>query len=214
MDEYAIQNNRQQQRFELELDGHLAKLDYQLRDGVLQIDYVYVPQAIGGRGLGGRLVRAALEWGQREGLKPIALCSFANAWLQNHPEFRDSTGFTEIVSRQSPEVQDLAYRTRSLVYQIFPTVVEVPWVHQGTIGYGVGPKKMSEHFSWISAHTNHVTLGFFYGSELPDPASLLEGTGKLLRHVKIRKPENLENPALHDLLRFATTYRMPVKGEK
>jgi len=87
----------------------------------------------------------------------------------------------------------------------------VPWVQQKTIGYGVGPKKMSEHFSWIAAHSKHVDLGFLYGAELPDPAHLLEGTGKLLRHVKIRKVEDLDNPALHEMLKFSTTYRMPEK---
>jgi predicted GNAT family acetyltransferase len=209
METYAIQNNSQDTRFELLVDGHLAKLDYQVRDGLLQIDYVSVPSAIGGRGIGGMLVRAALEWGQREGLKPHPICGFARAYLEKHPEFRDSSAFTEIVSRQSPAVQELAYRTRSLIYQFFPGVVEVPWVHQGTIGYGVGPKKMSEHFSWLSAHKSHVNLGFFYGSELPDPEHLLEGTGKLLRHVKIRRPEDLENPALHTLLRHAMKHRMP-----
>jgi predicted GNAT family acetyltransferase len=211
MEQLPIENNQQEQRFEAHIDGHIAKLDYQINDGIFQIDYVYVPQPIGGRGIGARMVIAALEWGQRSGLKPEAVCGFARRVLEKKPEYRDSTGFTEIVSRQGAEIQELAYRTRSLIYRIFPGVVEVPWVHQGTIGYGVGPKKMSEHFSWISAHKNHVTLGFFYGAELPDPENLLEGTGKLLRHVKIREPEDLDNPALHEMIQFATTYRMPDK---
>lgn len=211
MQTYPIHNNEPARRFEAQVDGHLARLDYQRQDGVLQIDYVFVPSEIGGRGIGGMLVRAALEWAQQEGLKPNPICGFARRYLEKNPEFQDSSGFTEIMKNYSAEVQDLAYRTRSLIYQIFPAVVEVPWLRQKTVGYGVGPKKMSEHFSWIAAHTNHVDLGFLYGSELPDPHHLLEGTGKLLRHVKIHRPDDLQNPALHDLLRFATTYRMPVK---
>jgi hypothetical protein len=77
------------------------------------------------------------------------------------------------------------------------------------VGYGVGPKKMSEHFCHITFHKNHVNLGFNYGSELPDPEGLLQGSGKLFRHVKITTPEDLSNPALRRLLEVATTHRMP-----
>ena len=64
-------------------------------------------------------------------------------------------------------------------------VVEVPWPRQRVVGYGVGPKKMSEHFCYLAAHNDHVNLGFKYGAALPDPEGLLEGPGKLMRHVKV-----------------------------
>jgi hypothetical protein len=54
-----------------------------------------------------------------------------------------------------------------------------------------------------------VNLGFNYGSELPDPEGLLEGTGKLLRHTKITALEKLANPALRQLVVVASTHRMP-----
>ncbi len=94
-------------------------------------------------------------------------------------------------------------------YQILPEVVEVAWVKQKNIGFGTGVKKNSEHFCWLMPATKHVTLGFNYGAELPDPAQLLEGSGKLFRHIKIRSTEQLSDPALIELLRFATSYRVP-----
>ena len=51
---------------------------------------------------------------------------------------------------------------------------------------------MSEHFCYIAINKNDITLGVIYGSELSGPASLLDGTGKLYRHVKIRKPDDLK----------------------
>jgi len=54
--------------------------------------------------------------------------------------------------------------------------------------------------------TNHVSLGFNYGSELPDPKGLLEGTGKLFRHIKIKSQEQLSNKDLVALLEYSTTY--------
>ena len=77
------------------------------------------------------------------------------------------------------------------------------------IGYGVGPKKMSEHFCYLAVQRDHVNLGFNFGAELPDPEGLLAGPGKLLRHVKITSDKDLARPALRRLLEIATRHRMP-----
>jgi hypothetical protein len=41
-------------------------------------------------------------------------------------------------------------------------------------------------FSYVSVFTSHVNVGFFHGAALTDPAHLLQGTGKFMRHVKLR----------------------------
>jgi hypothetical protein len=50
-----------------------------------------------------------------------------------------------------------------------------------------------------------------YGADLPDPEGLLEGGGKLLRHVKIRSLEDLEQPALRNLIEEASVYLPKLK---
>ncbi len=115
-------------------------------------------------------------------------------------------GFEEILTNASPAAQELAKRTRALIKEIMPDVVEVPWPKQKYAGYGVGPKKMSEHFCYIGVFKNHINLGFNYGAELPDPESLLEGTGALFRHIKITKQEQLEQAAFYQLLGAATKH--------
>jgi hypothetical protein len=120
-----------------------------------------------------------------------------------------SQDFEKAIESFSEEIKALARQTRELIYTIFPEVVEVVWVKQKNTGYGTGVKKMSEHFCWIMPATNHITLGFNYGAELPDPKDLLEGTGKLFRHCKIKMKVDLQNPALKKLITFATTYRVP-----
>ena len=116
-------------------------------------------------------------------------------------------GFQEIMARFDPRVGDLALSARALIEEVYPEVVEVPWPRQNVVGYGVGPKKMSEHFCYVAFHKDHVNLGFNQGAELPDPEGLLEGPGKTLRHVKIAAPEDLENPALRGLLEAAKAHR-------
>lgn len=125
-----------------------------------------------------------------------------------------SQDFEKAIESFSDEIKELARQTRELVYTIVPEVVEVVWVKQQNTGYGTGLKKMTEHFCWIMPATNHVTLGFNYGAELPDRKNLLEGTGKLFRHVKVRSEEDLRNPDLNKLIKFATTYRVPAIKSK
>jgi hypothetical protein len=122
-----------------------------------------------------------------------------------------SSGFEQIAAAFEPRVRGLAVRTRALITEVYPEVVEVAWVRQNVVGYGVGPKKMSEHFCYIAFHKDHVNLGFNQGAELPDPEGLLEGPGKTLRHVKIAKPEDLEDPALRRLLEAARAHRVSTR---
>ena len=52
----------------------------------------------------------------------------------------------------------------------------------------------------------HLNLGFFYGAHLADPDNLLEGSGKDLRHLKIRSAADLEKPAVRRLIEDASRY--------
>ena len=111
---------------------------------------------------------------------------------------------------ESPDlVAQLAMQARALIFDVLPQTVEVVWPHQRIAGFGTGPKKMTEHFVWLAPHSKHVVLGFYYGSELPAPAGLLEGTGRLMRHVKIRAASDLANPELRRLVAVSTTHRVP-----
>jgi hypothetical protein len=57
-------------------------------------------------------------------------------------------------------------------------------------------------FGYVNAFHAHVNVGFFRGAELPDPGQRLQGTGKFMRHVKIR-PKNVNPTALTKLLQTA-----------
>ena len=114
--------------------------------------------------------------------------------------------FEEVIAEAPPELRKLAKAARALLAEVMPGVTEVPWVVQKTVGYGVGPKKMSEHFCYLAPHKKHVNLGFFYGADLDDPEGLLEGTGKALRHVKLASLAALEQPALRKLVEQASRH--------
>jgi len=58
-------------------------------------------------------------------------------------------------------------------------------------------------FAYVNAFTSHVNVGFFHGAALPDPARLLQGTGKFMRHVKLRPGERQNDAALSRLIELA-----------
>jgi len=60
-------------------------------------------------------------------------------------------------------------------------------------------------FAYVNAFTAHVNVGFFRGAELPDPTGLLEGTGKFMRHVKLRPEREVDEIALTELIDAAYT---------
>jgi hypothetical protein len=58
-------------------------------------------------------------------------------------------------------------------------------------------------FGYVDAFSHHVNVGFFLGAELDDPARLLEGTGKFMRHVKLRPGGDVDADALTTLIKAA-----------
>lgn len=60
-------------------------------------------------------------------------------------------------------------------------------------------------FAYVNAFTAHVNVGFFRGAELDDPARLLEGNGKRMRHVKLRPGSEVDTAALLALIEAAYT---------
>jgi hypothetical protein len=60
-------------------------------------------------------------------------------------------------------------------------------------------------FAYVNAFKAHVNVGFFRGTELPDPDQLLEGTGKFMRHVKLSPERHVDATALRNLIETAYT---------
>lgn len=108
--------------------------------------------------------------------------------------------FEQLLEGAQPEHKRICTALRDAISARHPDYVEVIWQKQKIASYGVGQKKMSEHYAYIAPQKNHVNLGFYHGTSLPDPAGLLEGTGKRLRHVKIRTIEDTRSMAVDRLL--------------
>jgi len=84
-----IVNNPAQHRYELTVDGHVAATYYKLADGVITFEHTEVPPELGGKGIGSRLVKGALDQVRAQGQKVVAECEFVKGWIGKHPDYAD-----------------------------------------------------------------------------------------------------------------------------
>ena len=96
----------------------------------------------------------------------------------------------ELFASHTPEVRAIAALARELILGVYPDAVEQVDGPDHLIAYGRGIR-ISEQLWYIAPFKAHVNIGFMRGTEQADPSGLLEGTGKRLRHVKLRSRTTL-----------------------
>ena len=85
----AVSNNPAHHRYELAVDGHIAATHYEIADGVITFVHTEVPPELGGKGIGSKLIKGALDRVRADGLKVIAQCPFVKAYIDKHPDYAD-----------------------------------------------------------------------------------------------------------------------------
>ena len=109
---------------------------------------------------------------------------------------------------ENPELCKVAQALRSFVKNIVPGVTET------VNAWGIPTFEAPAPFCFYMVGKNHVTFGFHFGTSLKDPESLLEGTGKNIRHVKLSNAEDLEQNGLRELVLAAARVKgkAPMRG--
>ncbi len=85
----AFAHNRSEQEYSLDVDGQRAVAAYQREGDTIVFTHTGVPPELEGRGIGSRLIRAALDDVRDQGLRVIPQCPFVRAFIAKHPEYRD-----------------------------------------------------------------------------------------------------------------------------
>jgi hypothetical protein len=122
--------------------------------------------------------------------------------------------FDQIVEGCDPSIVAIASALKARITAMHRDHVEIVWPRMKIASYGIGPKKMSEHYAYIALQTKHVNLGFYHGAALKDPTGLLDGAGKSLRHIKIRTLGEVAKKELGDLLKASLEDRRRAAGPK
>jgi predicted GNAT family acetyltransferase len=85
----AVQHNAFASRFEALVEGQLCVASYRIYGKVMMLTHTGVPRALRGRGIAAQLVQAALDHARAHGLKVRPDCSYAEAYIERHPEMLD-----------------------------------------------------------------------------------------------------------------------------
>jgi hypothetical protein len=101
-----------------------------------------------------------------------------------------------------PEVRDVALAARDFLADTLPGAEETLDEAAKVIGYGYGPGYKGVVCTLLLSQTA-VKLGIARGSELPDPKQLMQGKGKVHRHVPLQATDDLKQPGLKPLVKAA-----------
>jgi hypothetical protein len=127
------------------------------------------------------------RWAKNQQMKPTQLLRFPGAvkrdpaienWLKGH-----AGELGDIAKRWFEVMRACGAEVRELLHDGHPTACV------GDAGY-----------AYVNVFKAHVNVGFFRGAELADPAGLLEGTGKFMRHVKLGSGRDVSATALRKLI--------------
>ena len=112
-------------------------------------------------------------------------------------------------------VSSLALALREIVLEEAPAAIEsIAKGYAVAIGFSFTGKPMKDGFCHVVAYSTHVNLGFNRGAQLPDPASILKGTGKSIRHITLRNHEELDSPVIRRYLQAAIDQAAGKPAEK
>jgi hypothetical protein len=113
----------------------------------------------------------------------------------------------EWLAGSPPEIREIAMRARDVILEELPDARELVDLGDGLLAFGPSTEgqgiRMRDFVVGLIPHSRWVNAQFAYAVDLPDPEKLLEGTGKRIRHVKLRAAADADRPAFRRLVRDA-----------
>jgi hypothetical protein len=104
---------------------------------------------------------------------------------------------TDFINKAPEDQKKIMEAIRKLIHEVVPNVVE-------EFKWSRPVFKADKDFAYLQTTKKHVTLGFFNFEKLDDPNGLLEGTGKDMRHIKIKSMNDFDSDLLNDWFRRLT----------
>ena len=112
----------------------------------------------------------------------------------------------ELIGKYSPEVAQAFTVARRKMRALVPRGYELVYENYNALGVGYGPgQKASDVIVSLVAYPQWVTLFFMYGAALKDPNSLLKGTGRRVRSIRLQSSKDIDRPDVRQLISQALT---------
>ena len=114
--------------------------------------------------------------------------------------------FEILLGLKNKELIELFIDLREYILELHPDANELLYhTHALTAVFSIS-EKLSDAFCMLPIYTNHLNLGFNKGTLLKDPNNILEGTGKLIRHIPVKIPKDYRNPKVKALINEAINF--------
>lgn len=94
LDHLEVTHNPADNRFEIWIEGRLAKLDYLENVDTIMMLHVGVPPELRGQGVAGIITKAGLEYAKSQSLRVIPMCSYVRAFIKRNPQYAELTKTT------------------------------------------------------------------------------------------------------------------------
>lgn len=143
--------------------------------------------------------------------------------LKEIPQADATLQLDSFLAKYSPEIETLARRALARMRKLVPGAIEMVYDNFNWLVIGFGPsERPSEAIFSIVLPPNAVTLCFLQGAELPDPAGLLQGSGNVVRNIRlytsgVKDEKVLENPEVLSLINVALNrakFPMPARSRR
>jgi hypothetical protein len=120
-----------------------------------------------------------------------------------------------IIARQSPEMAKLTREVLGKLRRRLPGAVEMVYEKKRGMVVGFCPdERASNVINSIGVYSKWINLYFFEGDTLPDPDGLLQGSGSIVRHVRLDTAADLDRPAIKALMAEALKRADPPLDKK
>jgi len=115
------------------------------------------------------------------------------------------------IARYSPNIAKQVRAMLKTLRARLPGAVEMVYDNYYALVIGFCPvERASEVIVSLAVYPNHISLCFFAGDRLPDPEKLLQGSGKIARHIRLEGPAMLDTPAVRALIKAAIADSLPL----
>jgi hypothetical protein len=114
--------------------------------------------------------------------------------------------FLHYLQHKEPPLIALYTDLRDYILDIYPKCNELVYHTHALTSVFTISDKLGDAFCMINIYANHLNLGFNKGTLLKDPNNLLEGTGKLIRHIAIEKPSDYRTNEVKELINNAVEF--------
>jgi len=133
-------------------------------------------------------------------IQTIAMAASTKRKAEKSPQSQ----LDDLFDKYTPEVAAAGRDCLKKMRARLPGATQLVYDTYNALGIGFGPsEKASEAVFSIVLYPRYVTLFFLQGVHLADPERLLQGNGKVVRHIKLESPSDLDNPAIRKLMAAA-----------